>query len=96
MAALLDEIFKGTNSLDRHTGARVLVNKLSQANSIGLVSTHDLELCDLQQRNPRIGNYHFREDYKGGKIYFDYKLRPGPATTRNALYLMQLAGIDIE
>jgi DNA mismatch repair ATPase MutS len=92
---LLDEIFKGTNSLDRHTGARVLINKLSQTKSIGLVSTHDLELCDLERENKKIANYHFQEYYKEGKIYFDYQLRPGPSTTRNALYLMQLAGIDV-
>lgn len=93
---LLDEIFKGTNSLDRHTGARVLINKLSLTNSIGLVSTHDLELCELERDNDKIANYHFQEYYKDGKIYFDYKLRPGPSTTRNALYLMQLAGINVD
>lgn len=93
---LLDEIFKGTNSLDRHTGAKVLINKLSLTNSIGLVSTHDLELCELERENARIANYHFQEYYNDGKIYFDYELRPGPSTTRNALYLMQLAGIDVD
>jgi DNA mismatch repair ATPase MutS len=93
---LLDEIFKGTNSLDRHTGAKVLINKLSHTNCIGLVSTHDLELCELERENDRIANYHFQEYYKNGRIYFDYELRPGPSTTRNALYLMQLAGIDVD
>jgi len=91
---LLDEVFKGTNSLDRHNGAKVLINKLSQTNSLGLTSTHDLELCDLAEENERIANYHFQEYYQDGKIYFDYQLRPGPSTTRNALYLMQLAGIN--
>ncbi|MDD2235457.1 MAG: DNA mismatch repair protein MutS, partial [Desulfitobacteriaceae bacterium] len=93
---LLDEIFKGTNSLDRHTGAKVLINKLSLTGSIGLVSTHDLELCELERQNERIANYHFQEYYKDGRICFDYKLRPGPSTTRNALYLMQLAGINVD
>lgn len=92
---LLDEVFKGTNSLDRHTGARVLIKKLSQTNALGLVSTHDLELCDLAEENKRIANYHFQEYYQEGKIYFDYQLRSGPSTTRNALYLMQLAGIEV-
>jgi DNA mismatch repair ATPase MutS len=75
---LLDEIFKGTNSLDRHTGAKVLINKLSLTKSIGLVSTHDLELCNLERENHRIVNYHFQEYYQDGKIYFDYQLYPGP------------------
>ena len=92
---LLDEIFKGTNSQDRHTGAKVLINKLSRTNSIGLISTHDLELCDLEQENDKVANYHFQEYYEDGKINFDYKLRQGPSTTRNALHLMKLAGIDV-
>lgn len=93
---LLDEIFKGTNSLDRHTGAEMLINKLSKENVLGIVSTHDLELGDLENQNRRVRNYHFREYYKDNKIYFDYKLRKGISTTRNALYLMKMAGIEID
>lgn len=92
---LLDEIFKGTNSKDRHEGARVLIKKLGTTNSIGLVSTHDLELCDLEKSNGVVRNFHFREYYKDDKIYFDYKLRPGASDTRNAVYLMRMAGLDI-
>lgn len=93
---LLDEIFKGTNSRDRHTGARILIEELSKTKSIGMVSTHDFELCDLEQKNQKIKNYHFEEYYKDNKIYFDYKLRKGVSTTRNAIYLMKMAGIDID
>lgn len=93
---LLDEIFKGTNSRDRHTGARVLIEELCKTKSIGMVSTHDFELCDLEQKNTKIRNYHFEEYYKDNKIYFDYKLRKGVSTTRNAIYLMKMAGIDID
>lgn len=93
---LLDEIFKGTNSADRHTGARVLINKLSNEGAIGLVSTHDFELTDLEQVNPKIKNYHFRERYNNNEIIFDYKLRQGVSTTRNAIYLMKMAGLEIE
>ncbi len=94
---LLDEIFKGTNSLDRHIGAKVLINSLSKEKTLGLVSTHDLELGDLEEESGnKIKNYHFREYYKGDKIYFDYKLQRGISKTRNALYLMKMAGIEIE
>ena len=93
---LLDEIFKGTNSRDRHLGAKVLIQKLCTTKSIGMVSTHDLELCDLEWKNKAVRNYHFQEYYKDNKIYFDYKLRPGASTTRNAIYLMKLAGINVE
>lgn len=93
---LLDEIFRGTNSKDRHTGAKVLIERLSRENVIGFVSTHDLELADIEKTNSRVKNYHFREYYRDNKIYFDYKLRSGVSTTRNALYLMKMAGIEIK
>jgi DNA mismatch repair ATPase MutS len=92
---MLDEIFRGTNSMDRHTGAEILINQLSEREAIGLVSTHDLELCDLEEKNRRIINYNFREHYDKNEIKFDYKLRKGKSTTRNAIYLMRMAGINI-
>ncbi len=91
---LLDEIFKGTNSYDRHLGAKMLINKLLRQNSIGLVSTHDLELGELEEENNYIANYNFQEYYKDNQIFFDYKLRRGVSTTRNALYLMKMIGIE--
>ncbi|SKC88016.1 MutS family DNA mismatch repair protein [Maledivibacter halophilus] len=92
---LLDEIFKGTNSEDRHKGAKILIKKLLKNNGMGLVSTHDLELETLEKESEKkVKNYHFREYYKNNEIYFDYKLRPGPSKTRNALYLMRMVGID--
>ena len=94
---LLDEIFKGTNSEDRHAGARVLIKQLAKAGAIGLVSTHDLELGDLERESGgKIKNHHFREYYENDEICFDYKLRPGVSSTRNAMYLIRLAGIEID
>ena len=94
---LLDEVFKGTNSLDRHTGAKYLLKMLSRTGAVGLVSTHDLELGSLADtENSLIRNYHFTEHYLDGQLVFDYTLRPGISTTRNAIYLMKLAGIEIE
>ncbi len=92
---LLDEIFKGTNSRDRHTGARILIKLLSSEGAVGFVSTHDVELGDLEKEDSRIRNYHFREYYREGKLLFDYKLRKGVSNTRNAVYLMKMAGMDI-
>lgn len=92
---LLDEIFKGTNSVDRHTGAKVLINKLSNSESLGMVSTHDLELGELESDNTKVKNYHFKEFYSNGEIHFDYKLRNGISDTRNAIYLMKMSGIDV-
>lgn len=92
---LLDEIFKGTNSTDRHIGAKILINQLSKKNTLGMVSTHDLELCDLALENSKIKNYNFREYYTDNSIKFDYKLREGISKTKNALYLLKMAGIEI-
>lgn len=94
---LLDEIFKGTNSHDRHQGAIALIQQLQKDGALGLVSTHDLELGDLESKSKGlIKNYHFREYYQNKEICFDYKLRKGISTTRNALYLIRMAGIEIE
>ena len=93
---LLDEIFKGTNSLDRHEGAEILINQLLEGNTLGLVSTHDFELCDMEKKDSTIQNYNFREYYENNKLKFDYILRKGVSQTRNARYLMKMAGIDIE
>jgi hypothetical protein len=95
---LLDEIFKGTNSLDRHTGAKMLIKKLLRNNTIGLVSTHDLELGELAQEVGTVANYHFREYFNNNQLSFDYQMHPGISTTRNARYLMKIAGIvdDLE
>lgn len=91
---LLDEIFKGTNSKDRHEGAQVLINQLVNNNAMGLVSTHDLELCDLEKTKKWIKNYNFQEYYEKNNIKFDYKLREGRSKTQNAVHLMKLAGIE--
>lgn len=93
---LLDEIFKGTNSYDRHHAAKVLIAKLADSNCIGLVSTHDLELEALERETKgKVVNYHFQEHYEQGRIMFDYQLRPGVSKTRNAIYLINALGIDL-
>lgn len=94
---LLDEIFKGTNSQDRHAGAKVLIQQLSNDGAMGMVSTHDLELGELEQESrQKVRNFHFREYYQNDAIHFDYKLRRGISTTRNAMYLIKMAGIDVD
>jgi hypothetical protein len=96
MIYLIDEIFRGTNSLDRITGAQVVLRQLSQNGAIGLISTHDFELCDLEKELwAKFKNFHFQEHYVNGGIEFDYKLRPGRCSTSNARYLMKMVGIDI-
>lgn len=91
---LLDELFRGTNSSDRHEGAVAVLSKLKKHGNIGLISTHDLQLCELAQGDKNgYENYHFTETYNENGIAFDYTLRQGPSTTRNALYLIKMLGI---
>jgi DNA mismatch repair ATPase MutS len=97
MIYLIDEIFMGTNSADRITGARSVLKNLSKSWIIGMISTHDFELCDLEQEsNVNVENYHFVETYSNNEILFDYKLRPGRSRTTNAKYLMKMVGIELE
>ncbi len=96
MIYLIDEIFMGTNSPDRIAGARSVMKNLSKSWIIGLISTHDFELCDLEQeKQVNIRNYHFTENYSNNEIKFDYKLRSGRSMTTNARYLMKMVGIDL-
>lgn len=90
---LIDEIFRGTNSVDRLSGARTIITKLNDLESIGIVTTHDLDLCELEQEIPRIQNYSFSEHYENERICFDYKIKHGKSKTTNASYLMELVGI---
>lgn len=92
---LIDEIFRGTNSEDRALGARSVVLNLNRPWVIGLIATHDLEICKLEDRDPRIRNYHFMEAYENGQINFDYRLHPGRSATRNAQFLMKMVGIEM-
>ncbi|PSR54356.1 DNA mismatch repair protein MutS [Adhaeribacter arboris] len=93
----LDEILKGTNSRDRHLGAQALIRQLHQQNASGLVSTHDLELGNMEEENPDyIQNYSFNSTIEEDKILFDYKLHPGVCNSFNASKLMQQMGIQME
>lgn len=95
MLCLIDEIFKGTNSADRIVGASQVIRKLSDDNSMTLVSTHDFELCDLKDNTGhQAANYHFEEYYEGDQLKFDYKKKDGRCTTTNAMAILHMAGLD--
>lgn len=83
----IDEIFKGTNYNDRIYGAKEVIKNISKNNSIIFISTHDFELCEID--NDKIRNYYFEEYYEENKIKFDYKIRIGKCKTTNARFLMK-------
>lgn len=93
---LLDEILRGTNSLDRHTGSAALIKQLIRENAVALIATHDVELAKLENDYPaNISNYHFDVQVAGEELYFDYKLKDGICTSLNASLLMKKIGIDL-
>jgi DNA mismatch repair ATPase MutS len=93
---LLDELLSGTNSHDRRIGAAGIVRGLLRANSIGLLTTHDLALTQLDQEAPlMIGNVHFEDRISATGVEFDYRLLPGIVTHSNALELMRSIGLEI-
>ena len=89
MLWLIDEVFKGTNNRERLIGGRALITALAGGNGFGLVTTHDLELSELERRLPTVTNVHFQETVAQGALHFDYRLKPAPARRRmpSALWL---------
>ncbi|MBS1495576.1 MAG: hypothetical protein JSU03_10690 [Bacteroidetes bacterium] len=93
---LLDEILRGTNSLDRHTGSAALIKQLIQQKAAAVLATHDVQLAALQNDYPEnIVNYHFDVQVNNEELYFDYKLKPGVCTSLNASILMKKIGIEL-
>lgn len=93
---LLDEILRGTNSLDRQVGSKALINQLIRQEAIGMLATHDLELAALATQHPsNIHNYHFDVQVSNEELYFDYKLKEGICKSLNASILMKKIGIEV-
>ncbi|MEO8772541.1 MAG: hypothetical protein ABI402_20765 [Ferruginibacter sp.] len=93
---LLDEILRGTNSLDRHTGSVALIRQLIKQKSAGIIATHDLALADIKNEFPaNILNYHFDAQVEKEELFFDYKLKPGVCESLNASILMKKIGIEL-
>lgn len=94
---LLDEILHGTNTRERELGARLVVRTLCRRGATGAVSTHDLSLATLaEETRGAVHNVHFTEIIEGEVMRFDFRLRPGPVQTTNALRLMREVGIDLD
>ncbi len=93
---LLDEILKGTNSRDRHTGSRALIQQLLDEGAAGLIATHDLDLGDMEaQSGGKIENLRMEVDIEDGSLHFDYRLKKGITQSFNATLLMQQMGIRV-
>jgi len=85
---LLDEIFKGTNTVERISAGKAVLSSLNKDNNIVFVSTHDIELADLLKQEYDL--YHFSEIVNHKTVDFDYKLKIGKLKNRNAIKILQL------
>lgn len=90
---LVDEMFRGTNTRERHAGGEAYIRELHALGATGLLSTHDIELTRVAEGLSGVRNLHFREHVEQGEMHFDYTLREGPCPTTNALTIMRLAGL---
>ena len=91
---ILDEMLKGTNSVDKLNGSKALVEKLTRLKSVSLVATHDLKLSEMEYEIPgKVENRCFEIRIVNDEMIFDYKLSEGITQTMNATFLMKKMGI---
>jgi len=91
---ILDEMLKGTNSVDKLNGSKELLRKLVQLKSVSLIATHDLKLSEMEDEFPlQVFNKCFEIRIEDDELVFDYKLSDGVTKTMNATFLMKKMGI---
>lgn len=88
----VDEVLRGTNTVERIAASAEVLAELARAGVLCLAATHDIELCRLLEGPFRL--FHFEERLGEGEMLFDYRLRPGKAVSRNAIDLLRLMGFD--
>ena len=86
---VLDEILKGTNSIDKAKGSRKFVEKLVGSKSTGIIATHDLSLCEVANELPQIENHYFDAEIIDNELHFDYKFKVGVCQNMNASFLLK-------
>lgn len=84
---LIDEIFRGTNTIERLASSTAVLKYLDMKNKV-FVTTHDIELQDLLENNFKM--FHFSEQVEGGKFFFNYKIKEGPCSSGNAIKLLEI------
>ncbi|MCG1528567.1 MutS family DNA mismatch repair protein [Staphylococcus epidermidis] len=91
----IDEIFKGTNTTERIAASESVLSYLDNQKAYQvLAATHDVELSTLLENT--YNNYHFNESIQENSIFFDYKIKPGKANTRNAIELLRITQFPID
>ncbi|CAM3667160.1 DNA mismatch repair protein MutS [Mucilaginibacter galii] len=91
---LVDEMLRGTNSVDKYLGSKAVIERLISQQGVGLVATHDLQLAELEkQYTDYVRNFYFDIQVVNGEMLFDYKMKPGECKTFNASLLLEQIGI---
>lgn len=93
---LIDEMLRGTNSVDKYRGSKAIIKKLIAHHGVGMVATHDLKLAKLVDEYPDVvHNFHFDIQVNNGEMLFDYKLKDGACTVFNASLLLKEIGVEV-
>lgn len=87
---IVDEVLRGTNTVERIAASSVLLEDLAEHDCLCIAATHDAELCELLRA--RYALFHFQEQVTDSDIAFDYRLRPGAVCSSNAIRLLGLLG----
>jgi DNA mismatch repair ATPase MutS len=91
---IIDELLSGTNSAERLRASEAIIRYLSTQNTLAIIATHDIELAD--RLDGTCDFYHFTDNVDDTGMKFDYLLKPGVATTRNAITLLEFLGYPEE
>lgn len=87
---IIDEIFRGTNTIERIAAAMSVLTHLIESKNFVFVSTHDLELAELLGSNNTV--YSFEELIKDDRLVFDYKIKEGVLKNRDGIAVLQRLG----
>lgn len=91
---ILDEVFKGTNTIERIAASKAILSYLNRKNNIVMVATHDIELSEMLKNDFEL--YHFTEIIEDDKLNFDHKIKSGQLKTRNAIKLLELSNYPLD
>jgi len=94
LTCYVDEILRGTNTIERIAASAAVLEYLHRQDALCIAASHDIELTRILAK--QYDNYHFRETVTDDGVMFDYKIKPGPSTTRNAIKLLEFMGFPEE
>ncbi|WP_207533199.1 MutS-related protein [Desertivirga arenae] len=94
---MIDEMLRGTNSVDKYLGSKAIIERLVSEKAVGVVATHDLQIARLEDEYPGyIRNFYFDIQVRNNEMLFDYKIKKGECKTFNASILLKELGIKFE